>query len=241
MSVAPAACDARASDKFTANSRCIIADSISNLSDAELIDVANQAFTAMDSALGNYPGVTQQQVDDLKSFKNLFTTDLTDHVSKQAAAKSATQAKEASRATVEAQLRILRNIAKAAGASAAAMAALGIPISSGTAPSNATFPAGSVNTSQRLRHTIEWTDASALDNKRKPRGVMGCEIWVKLDGAPPTDEKECTFLTLDAFTPYLAEYEGADAGKMAHYLIRWRMKDGSVSAWGETISATITG
>lgn len=195
----------------------------------------------MNSNLGDYPGVTQLQVDELKTLKDIFTAGLTDHVAKQAAAKAATQTKDGQRVTLEALLRVVRNIAKAAGASAAALAALGIPTSSGTAPSNATVPAGSVNTSQRLRHTLQWTDAAALDNKRKPRGVMGCEIWVKLDGPPPTDEKECTFLTLDAFTPYLAEYEGADAGKMAHYLIRWRMKDGSVSAWGETISATITG
>jgi len=28
---------------------------------------------------------------------------------------------------------------------------------------------------------------------------------------------------------------------MAHYLLRWRMRDGSVGAWGDTVSATITG
>jgi len=32
-----------------------------------------------------------------------------------------------------------------------------------------------------------------------------------------------------------------DAGKMAHYVLRWRMRDGSVGAWGDTVSATITG
>lgn len=218
-----------------------MADSISGLSDAELIDVATQANNVMNANLANYPGVTQQQVDDLKTAKDTFAASLTDHVAKQAAAKAATQVKEADRDQTEAMLRLLRNIARANGTSEANMAALGIPSSSGAAPSNATVPAGSVNTSERLRHTLEWTDAASLDNRKKPRGVMGCEIWVKLDGPPPVDEKECTFLTLDAFTPYLAEYSGTDAGKMAHYLLRWRMRDGSVSAWAETISATITG
>lgn len=32
----------------------------------------------------------------------------------------------------------------------------------------------------------------------------------------------------------------ADGGKMAHYMLRWRMRDGSTGAWGETVSATIT-
>jgi len=57
----------------------------------------------------------------------------------------------------------------------------------------------------------------------------------------PGSEKECVFLTLDAFTPYLAEYDAVDSNKTAHYMVRWRLRDGSVSAWGETISATITG
>lgn len=216
-------------------------DSIASLSDSALIDVAEQAFNVMDANLANYPGVTQQQVDDLKTLNNAFIASLTDHVAKQAAAKAATQAKDADRGKDEAQLRLLRNIAKANGTSEANMAALGIPTGSSNAPSTATFPAGSVNTSERLRHTLDWRDNATPDNRKKPRGAMGCEIWVKIDGPPPGNEKDCTFLTLDAFTPYLAEYDAVDAGKMAHYMLRWRMRDGSVGAWGETISATITG
>lgn len=86
-----------------------------------------------------------------------------------------------------------------------------------------------------------WIEAATPDNKRRPRGAMGAEIFVKLDGPPPADEKQCTFLTVDSAMPYLAQYEGADAGKMAHYMLRWRMRDGSVKAWSETISATIIG
>ncbi|MBP6004373.1 MAG: hypothetical protein KA746_13145 [Pyrinomonadaceae bacterium] len=135
----------------------------------------------------------------------------------------------------------MHNTAKVAGASEANMAALGIPTTSAKAPSNATRPTTRVDTSQRLQHTLHWAEETTPDNKRKPIGAMGAEIWVKLDGPPPIDETECVFLTLDAFTPYLKEYSGADAGKMAHYLTRWRMRDGSTSAWGETVSATITG
>jgi hypothetical protein len=48
------------------------------------------------------------------------------------------------------------------------------------------------------------------------------------------------FLGLDTKTPYVAHFEPEDAGKTAYYMLRWLMADGSVSAWGETISATIT-
>jgi hypothetical protein len=70
---------------------------------------------------------------------------------------------------------------------------------------------------------------------------MGAEIWVKIDGTPPGSEKDCTFLAVDSATPYVAEYDAAEGGKTAHYMIRWRMRDGSLGAWGETVSATITG
>ena len=217
-----------------------MATSIQNASDAELIDIATQTHDAMQANLAGYPGVTQQQVDDLKTFKATFAASLATHVASQAAAKANRQIKDVDRDHVEEQLRTLRNVANAAGATAGAMAATGIPVPSGKAPANATKPAGAVNTSERLRHTISWTDAATLDKKRRPRGAMGAEIWLKLDGPPPTDEKECHFLTLDSATPYLAQYDGSDGGKMAHYLLRWRMRDGSVGAWGETVSATIT-
>ncbi len=218
-----------------------MADSIASASDSELNEMSTQTHNVMDANLANYPGVVQQQVDDLKTFHDTNTVDLGDYVAKDAAKLAATQTKDASRAMLESQLRLLRNLAKAGGATDAAMAALGIPTSSAKAPSNATRPATRVDTSQRLQHTLHWTEESTPDNKRKPLGAMGAEIWVKLDGPPPIDETECTFLTLDAFTPYLKEYSGADAGKMAHYLSRWRMRDGSTKAWGETVSATITG
>lgn len=215
-------------------------DTLGGLSDSALIDVATQVITAMtpDPAVyfSSAPVVTA-----LTTMKNGFSTDVAAHVAAQAAAKAATATKQAAREALESAIRSIRNIAKAGGTKEAAMADLGIPSGSSAAPSNATVPAGAVNTSERLRHTLSWTDAAALDNKRKPRGTMGCEIWLKLGGAPPVDENECVFLTLDAYTPYLSEYAGTDAGKMAHYMLRWRLRDGAVSAWGETVSATITG
>lgn len=217
-----------------------MATSIQNASDSELIDIATQTFNAINGNLANYPGVTQQMIDDLQTFTNTFSTDLTTHVASQAQAKADRLTKDASRNPVESQLSTVRNLSKAGGSTEAAMSATGIPVSSVKAPS-ATRPAARVDTSQRLQHTIHCTDEATPDNKKKPRGAMGAEIWAKFDGPPPTDETECTFLTLDAFTPYVKDYPGSDAGKMAHYLVRWRMRDGSLTAWGETVSATITG
>lgn len=220
--------------------KSMAADSINSLSDSALIDVAVQVIAAMTPDPTVYFS-TAAVVTALTATKTEFSTDVAAHVAAQAAARAATATKQSTRDALELAIRSIRNIAKAGGTKEAAMADLGIPSGSSAVPTNATVPAGSVNTSERLRHTLSWTDAAALDNKKKPRGTMGCEIWLKLGGTPPVDENECVFLTLDAYTPYLAEYAGTDAGKMAHYMLRWRMRDGSVSAWGETISATITG
>ena len=217
-------------------------DSITSLSDSVLIDVATQAHDAANANPGNYPGVTSAMIDAIKTTRDEFSPELALHVQKQAEALSQTQTKNAKRSPLEDALRVLRNVAKAAGASAAALAALGLPSGGGPhAPTTASRPIGTVDTSQRLQHTIKFADSATPDNKRRPRGSMGCEIWCKLDGAPPTDETECHFLTLDSATPYVAQYSGSDGGKTAHYLLRWRMTDGSVGPWSETVSATITG
>ena len=75
----------------------------------------------------------------------------------------------------------------------------------------------------------------------KPAGVFGCELWHKIGGAPPVDVKECLPLGTDTASPYLAEYEGSDAGKTVHYLGRWVSTRGEHGPWSAVVSATITG
>ena len=217
-----------------------MAKSLQDLSDSELIDVANQLVAAMTADPPAY-GTTPAQITALGNLVTTFDTDLTAQVAASAASKAATATKEGSRTPLVAAMRGHRDTAKASGATEAQMAATALPFGGEKVPASATVPAGSVDTSQRLRHTISWTDAAAPDNKRRPRGAMGAEIYVKIDGPPPADKTECTFLTVDSATPYVAEYDGSDAGKMAHYMMRWRMRDGSTGAWAETVSATITG
>lgn len=140
-------------------------------------------------------------------------------------------------------LRSLRDRVKAEGVADDKYAALGFPTSGpvGESVSNATVPVATVDTSKRLQHTIHWKDAAPGASKRKPKDVFGLEIWNKIDGPPPGSEKDCGFVTLDTGSPHLVEYDAEHAGKMVHYMLRWQFKDGSKSAWGETVSATITG
>jgi hypothetical protein len=93
----------------------------------------------------------------------------------------------------------------------------------------------------RLRHTVSFTDETTPSSKAKPDGVMGCEIWVKVGKQQPTDPSQLQFLGTDTRTPYVAEYGGGEAGKAAHYMLRWVNTKGEQGPWSQTVSATITG
>ena len=212
---------------------------ISNLSDTDFLAMVTNFLTEMSANMANYPGVTAAMVTSLDGQKDAFNTSLNDHVTAQATAQAKRIAKDDQRSSVEGLIRQMRDLTKASGVTDANFANLGLPTNSAAAP-NATVPVGEVDTSERMRHTITFYEKEANGNRRRPRGAVGCEIWVKVGDPAPGSEKECTFLGLDTATPYVAEYESDDANKTAHYLLRWQMRDGSKGAWGETVSATIT-
>jgi hypothetical protein len=218
-----------------------MADYFGDSNDSELLAKAQLFWSGIKTAPTDF-NLTADKAAELKTKVDGFSTSLTAHTAAQADSFGKREQKDTDRDILETALRELRQFIKASKIDAAKIATLGVPTELQSAvPSNATRPVGRVDTSQRLRHEISFADEATPDLKRKPRGLLGCEIWLKLDGTPPVDESECRFLTLDAFTPYLMEYEGTDAGKMAHYLLRWRYREGGVSSFAATISATITG
>lgn len=101
----------------------------------------------------------------------------------------------------------------------------------------ASWPVARMDTSQRLQHTIHFTDSAAPTRTAKPAGVLGAEAWVQVSAAG--DPAALTFLALDTRTPYVAQYDGADGGKTAHYLLRWVSPTGEKGPWSEMASATI--
>ena len=55
----------------------------------------------------------------------------------------------------------------------------------------------------------------------------------------PVDSNELIFLATDTRTPYVANFDGADGNKVAHYMLRWESTRGEIGPWSETASATI--
>jgi hypothetical protein len=58
---------------------------------------------------------------------------------------------------------------------------------------------------------------------------------------PPADPSAYTFLALATASPYTAEFNGANAGKCAYYLLRWFTTRAEKGPWSETVAATIAG
>ena len=108
------------------------------------------------------------------------------------------------------------------------------------APVPTTKPIAQVDTSQRLQHTVSFTNADG--SVAKPTGVHGCQIWMKVGGATaPTDPSELSFVATDTATPYIVTFAGADAGKPVYYWLRWENTRGEVGPWSDAVMATVTG
>lgn len=193
-------------------------------------------------------GITPPDIIPISSAHMNFTMKMTANVTAQQAAQSTRQAKDDSRDVLEAAVRqLVQKLQASSSVDDAERAALGITVADTiktvAVGGISTRPIGVVDTSQRLRHEIRFSDEATPTRRAKPAGVMGCEIWVKVSAvgeAAPSSADELSFLSLDTASPYIAEYDGANGGKTAHYMLRWVKSGGKKGPWSETISATIT-
>jgi len=193
-------------------------------------------------------GIAPPDIIPISAGKTDFDTKMTANVTAQQTAQSARQAKDDSRDTLESLVRALvKRLQASSAVDDTERAALGITVPdrvrTATAGDITTRPVGVVDTSQRLRHEIRFSDEATPTRRAKPAGVMGCEIWVKVTavGEPaPASADELSFVSLDTASPYTAEFDGSDGGKTAHYMLRWVKSSGDKGPWSETISATIT-
>ena len=93
-----------------------------------------------------------------------------------------------------------------------------------------TRPTGTIDLSVRLQHTIHFADEVTPRSRAKPEGVHGCEIWMKVNGDSPKDASELAYLATDTRTPYVV-FDGADAGKVVYYWLRWTNSRSSTITW----------
>ncbi len=192
-------------------------------------------------------GLVAGDIAPLTAAQATWTTAYPAHTSAQTAAQAARVAKDDARGGLVGVIRpLVRRLQASPQVDDTERAGMGITVADregsplGGAPTSR--PVVNVDTSQRLQHTLHFADEASPTSKAKPAGVMGAEVWVKVAAVgqpPPADPAELTFLALDTRTPYLASFAGADAGKTAHYMLRWVSTTGEKGPWSETASATI--
>ncbi len=213
--------------------------------DAEF-DAWQQNFVAYANANLAALGLVAGDMAPITAAQTTWTAAYPAHVSAQAAAESATAAKDGARVSYVFQLRLLvKQLQASPEVDDAERAALGITVPDPGAPIGppTSRPVVNVECGQRLQHTIHFSDEATPTRKAKPAGVLGAEIWVDVVaiGQPtPTDPAAFSFIALDTRTPYTLDFAGADGGKNAHYLLRWVNPTGEKGPWSETASATIS-
>lgn len=179
----------------------------------------------------------------LTTAQTTWTADRAAHTTAQAAAVSAREGKDGARDGLEGVVRTLvARLQASSEVDDTERQALGItvrdPVRTPVGPPT-TRPVVSIDSSQRMQHTIAFVDEATPTRRAKPDGVRGAQIWVKIGDPAPVDPSELTYLGTDTRTPYLTTFDGADANKVAHYMLRWESTRAEVGPWSETASATV--
>ena len=118
-----------------------------------------------------------------------------------------------------------------------------------TVPDTTRTPAGvpasrplvNIDTSERLRHTLTFTDEATPTSRAKPAGVAACEVWLLTGTTAPAGPDAMHLQAVDKSSPYIMEFDSADAGKTAWWALRWVNTKGEHGPWSATVSATIPG
>lgn len=152
--------------------------------------------------------------------------------------------RNAARAVAEPQMRTINRLVQAKlGATGDDLkTSMGLPLHDTTpsrAPAPTTRPVLLVDTSERLQHKITYRDEANPKSRAKPAGVSDIEIWCKIGAPAPADFSECALVATSPKNDVVITCKGADAGKPAHYMARWKSTRGEFGPWSETVVASI--
>jgi hypothetical protein len=190
-------------------------------------------------------GLTPAQCAAPTAPQAAWTADYAASLNPAAATPAVTAQKREARAALEAVLRpLVREIQALPTTTDEQRVAMGLHVHAtghAPAPVPSTARLATVDTSRRLQHVVHFRDSASPHSKAKPAGVLGCEIWAKVGGPPPASVAELVYLATDTATPYLAEYDIAQAGETVYYWLRWVNTRGQTGPWSEVVNATTPG
>lgn len=190
-------------------------------------------------------GVSDATVTALTGGQTAWAAAYSAHQTAQTTATSKRQDKDDARAAYVTLIRsVVGQMQKNPAVTDTQRAAMQITVPSGThtpAPTPTTRPVGTVDTSQRLSHKIEFRDESTPTSRAKPDGVAYCELHLFIGTTAPAGPEAMHLQAVDKSTPYLMEFASADAGKTAWWALRWVNTRGEHGPWSATVSGTIPG
>lgn len=189
-------------------------------------------------------GLTAGDLTPIQAQQTTLENSYSDFMAAQAQAASKRQEKDDERTVQEKLVRpLVARLQAFTHVTDAQRRALGMTVRSTSRTAAATptsRPIATIDTSKRLRHIIAFVDEDSPNSRAKPDGVTGCEIWMKVGEPSPAGPDELKYLATDTRSPYVAEFEAADAGKMAFYMLRWVNTRGERGPWSQTVGGTIT-
>lgn len=130
-------------------------------------------------------------------------------------------------------------------------------------PAPTTAPIAIAASAGRLSHELRLVDAATPTPRGCPAGVLGAEVWVRLEepkgqrsngqtakveaggtaaGEPAdgnADPSSFNFLSLTLRPTLLARFKPGEGGKTAVYMARWVNTRGEKGPWSEVASATV--
>lgn len=166
------------------------------------------------------------------------------HITGQNTAQSLRAAKDVSRGNGEGFLSAMISMLRAnpAVVSNAELEALGLSLYDTIrtpAPIPTTRPVVKINTSQRQQQTLSWSDESTPTSVRKPDGVQGVELYLKIGGTAPVSLADCVYIAFDTKTPYTYDFDPSALGQAAYWIARWLNTRGEAGPISETVTATV--
>ncbi len=196
--------------------------------------------------------LSSADLDALDTARAAWNLAYTKAVQAQAALNAAIESKREARAAYEAAIRpISAYIQTFFKTTDADRATIGITLRGGPAlraGSPITRPIASIALTSRLTHTLRIADASTPTRRAKPKGIIGCEVWLKLVEPTPAqgdqnntlgDPSTFNFIGVATRSPHVAQFPLQSQGKSAVYMLRWVSSRGEPGPWSDPYSATV--
>jgi hypothetical protein len=215
--------------------------------DAQMHNFAN-GFHANLPAVREALGLPETFAAKMTALVAHFSAALEEHRAVQVQARSATKAKDASKAELELELRnLVRQLRAHPGFTDAQAALLGLPVHDRIrTPSSPpkVAPEIAVSSAGSQRQTIEfWNpDGNAPGRRGKAPGARACRIVYAIvpTGEAPPPLEEMAFLASVTATPFTWQVPGEHVGKDIWYRAAWESPRGDLGPFSDPARGTVS-